>query len=659
MPRRDGLPIFLLLLAIWCTAAAAMASSPSQDRQRFLDAEQALERGDATAFRRLRAELGDYPLIPYLDYADLSGRLATASETEVAGFIDRYQDTPLASRMRGQWLDHLAAQRRWAEYLTLYAEDGNVSRQCYRLQAKLETGQADLALPEVSSIWLHGRSQPKACDPVFAAWAGAGQRTGERVWQRIEKAMAAGEWRLANYLKRYLPAAERPRVDRWVELYRDPMSLAAGDTDEASHPYREVMLAQVVRRLARRDGAAAMTAWQRLRERYRFDATLARETEQYILRNLVRDPGDAVYRFVASVEVGPGDADAHEARILAALQREDWPRVRDWIAALPAETRGEARWHYWYGRALQAMGDGDGARAAFTEAAGERSYYGFLAADQVGADYHLVHAETPVLAADLEAIARLGGIERARELFALERWYDGRREWHWATRELPTPLLKAAAKLAQQEGWHDRAIFTLARTGYWDDLELRFPLEHVDLVEYNARQHGIETEWIFAVMRQESAFMRKARSHAGAMGLMQLMPATARHVAKDLLKRKPPRRAELYLPETNIALGSAYLKQMQAELGGSSVLATAAYNAGPHRVMRWLPQRTLPADIWIELVPFDETRGYLRRVLAYRVIYASRMGRAPQRLQELMHPVGPRIELIGDNRELPGRASAG
>ena len=153
--------------------------------------------------------------------------------------------------------------------------------------------------------------------------------------------------------------------------------------------------------------------------------------------------------------------------------------------------------------------------------------------------------------------------------------------------------------------------------------------------------------------------MQNARSHAGAMGLMQLMPATARSVARDMLKRKPPRRSDLYQPDTNIALGSAYLKQMKGELGGSPILATAAYNAGPHRVSRWLPPRVLPADIWIELVPFHETRGYLRRVLAYTVIYEKRMGREPVRLRDRLHPVPPNVNLIGDADPTATSLSAG
>ena len=261
--------------------------------------------------------------------------------------------------------------------------------------------------------------------------------------------------------------------------------------------------------------------------------------------------------------------------------------------------------------------------------------------------YHLEHVETPATAKLVNQVAALDAVKRATELSALQRWVEARREWRWATADMDTQQLKAAAKLAEQLGWHDQAIFTLAKTGYWDDLELRFPMEYADLVEANANLHDIDIAWVFAVMRQESAFMDDARSHAGAMGLMQLMPATARSVARQMLKRKPPRRNELFEPDTNIALGSAYLKQMKGKLGDSAVLATAAYNAGPHRVARWLPARTLPADIWIELLPFDETRGYLRRVLAYTVIYEKRMGRTPTRLQDRLHPVPPELGLLG------------
>ncbi len=637
--------VLLLTLALNLTAPVHAATSDVQ-RTLFLAAEQALKRDQMAEFRRLRGQLQDYPLYPYLDYEALKKRLARASVAEVDNFLRNHAATPLAARLRGAWLDRLAKEKRWAEYLKAYKPGRNISRRCHHLHALIATGRSAEAMPLVDDIWLYGKSRPSACDPVFAAWSKAGLRTTQMTWKRIEKAMEAGQWRLAEYLARKLSNTDRVWVKRWVRLHRTPRRADNSDRYQAEHPYREAMLAHAIRRLARWDGFEALQLWDKIRPRYPFSDEQIRRTEHYLVRNLVREEAPEAYAFVRGVRVGTDDLLVHAARIRAALLREDWPRVIEWISALPQAERNDERWSYWLARALEGEGDLEAADALYRKVAEERSYYGFLAADRVGLDYHLAHIETPTVAADLTQIRDLDGVKRARELFALERWTDARREWRDATRHMDPEQLKAAAKLAEQNGWHDRAIFTLARTGYWDDLELRFPLQHAELVELNAERQGIDIAWVFAVMRQESAFMSNARSHAGAMGLMQLMPATARSVARKVLKTKPPRRNDLFEPDTNIALGSAYLKQMKGELGDSAVLATAAYNAGPHRVTRWLPARTLPADIWIELVPFKETRGYLRRVLAYTVIYEKRMGLTPTRLRDRLHPVPPSISLI-------------
>ena len=636
--------LFVLLLA----GSATLAADLARQRTMFLAAESALARGKTAEFAKLESELRDYPLHPYLVHAALSKRIDGASAKEVRDFLATYDDTPLAAQLRNDWLDRLARQKRWKDYIEFYQPARSTARECTYLDALIRTGRADEALPQVDDIWLSGRSQPDACDPVFDAWTKAGQRTPARIWQRIAKAMYAGQSQLAQYLARALGSNDRKWVDTWVDLYRSPDRVI----DDAArfskpHPYREAMLAHAVRRIARGDGMQALRYWQTLKTQYPFSDNEVAQTEHYIARNLVREPGDAAYAFLRSIRVGERDEDVHEARVRAALLREDWPQVADWINAMPIGQRSGNDWQYWLARALEATGKTEDANAIYAAVALDRGYYGFLAADRIAADYHLAHAPTPVTPALVQAVAGVDGVRRARELFALDRPIEARREWEMTTRRMDASHMQAAAKLAEQYGWHDRAIFTLARTGYWDDLELRFPLEHADLVAQNATRHGIDNAWIFAVMRQESAFMNNAHSHAGAMGLMQLMPATARTVARQVLKRPPPRRSELLDPDTNIALGSAYLSQMKAKLGQSDVLATAAYNAGPHRVTRWLPPHTLPADIWIELVPFNETRGYLRRVLAYTVIYEKRMGKNPTRLQERLHPVPPDLGLLG------------
>jgi soluble lytic murein transglycosylase len=270
----------------------------------------------------------------------------------------------------------------------------------------------------------------------------------------------------------------------------------------------------------------------------------------------------------------------------------------------------------------------------------ERSYHGFMAADRLQSEYQIGHVALTVNRSKIKWLSELPGIKRARELYLLERIQEARREWVHVVRELDGEKLKAAAQLAHNWGWHERTIFTLAQGKQWDDMELRFPLEHRREVEAMARQQQLDSAWVFAVIRQESAFMRDALSPVGAQGLMQLMPKTARAEARKLGLRAPRGKAVLQ-PELNIKLGSAHLRRAMDELAQNQVLATAAYNAGVHRVHAWMPDEAMEADLWIAMVPFKETRTYLQRVLAYSIIYQQRLGLEQQRLATIMTPIRP------------------
>ena len=300
------------------------------------------------------------------------------------------------------------------------------------------------------------------------------------------------------------------------------------------------------------------------------------------------------------------------------------------------------------------MGRQPEAEALYSALAEERSYYGFLAADRIGVPYNLYHAEVPASAAELSEMRHRPGIQRAHELYRLGRMTDARREWRFVTRTLDRRGLQVAAKLADRWDWHDRAIFTLAKTEYWDDLSLRFPLTHRSQIETQARDAELDSAWVFAVVRQESAFMPDARSHAGALGLMQLMPATAKDQARRMQPRPSWQRRHLLEPDNNIRLGAAYLSRVYQDLYRHPVLATAAYNAGPGRVKRWLPDSDLPADLWIEMIPFSETRTYVRRVMTYTVIYEHRLQNEPTRISERLRPIGTPANLAASEAAAKG-----
>ncbi len=329
--------------------------------------------------------------------------------------------------------------------------------------------------------------------------------------------------------------------------------------------------------------------------------------------------------------------DAQERRLRAAIGRRDWARVAEWVRRMPDQVEKRDRWLYWQGRAEAALGQDAAAQASFAAAARQRSLWGLLAADRLGLPYNLDSRPVPADPDRLQRLAAAPALERIRELRHLGRDADMRREWRTLTRDMDVPDLQAAATLADGLGWHDQAIFTLVRADYWDDLGLRFPLAYRDLVEEQAWQTGLSPDWIYGVIRQESVFNPSVASHAGALGLMQLMPGTARDLAVESGDPAPGRGAILE-PERNINLGSTYLARMRDRFGHPA-LATAAYNAGPRRVAGWLPDQCTEADLWIAAIPFPETRGYVERVFAYRIIYRARLGLEPLRLSDLLPPV--------------------
>jgi soluble lytic murein transglycosylase len=347
-------------------------------------------------------------------------------------------------------------------------------------------------------------------------------------------------------------------------------------------------------------------------------------------------------------------------RIRTALADADWAAVAKHIEALPQEEAQKEEWRYWHAVALDKTDRHNQAMDEFAQLAKLRDYHGFLAADQLSWPYEMSDQPVEYTEESLQHLAQQPRFVRARELYRAEMLLDARREWEQAIQGMPDTELKLAAVLAQQWGWHDCAILTVARSGDYDDLALRFPLSFSEAVQGQARARQLDPAHVYAVIRQESAFNKDARSHAGAMGLMQLMPKTGSATARKYGIPLGSMR-NLFEPEKNISIGSAYLRQVMEQYDNSIVLASAAYNAGPHRVRRWLPEtRSLSAASWIALIPFTETRKYVQRVLAYAAIYDWRMQREITPLRKHMPMVMPRSHRLAtahSNINEPGESN--
>jgi soluble lytic murein transglycosylase len=405
---------------------------------------------------------------------------------------------------------------------------------------------------------------------------------------------------------------------------------------------RKIIVHGIVR-LARIDAEAAYKEWQKLQRQYNFSTEQLGTADRRIAMSAAYQRKPEAYNLLSMVSSDGVDEDVREWRIRTAISNQEWKSVNYWIEKLPAEEKDTSHWQYWKARALEQSGKQQDARLVYARVATDRGYHGFMAADHIGLPYALNHRPVLHTEQELKDLETIPAIARSREFYFNGLTGSARREWRHATTSFDKRQLQLAAVLAHRWSWHDRAIFTTARAKYFDDLNMRFPVVYRKEVEHYADRQHIDPAWVMGVMRQESAYMRDARSHAGAMGLMQLMPQTARNVAR-LIKTPLRRTSDLLNADKNILLGTAYLRRVLDKNNGNQVLATASYNAGPHRVQAWLPEKNngkLDADIWVETMPFSETRTYVKRVMAYTTIFEKQLGRNMTPLKNRMPDVQP------------------
>lgn len=614
-PARS-LRFLAMALALLPGAGGARASASTGEdllatqRQQYRVVENALARGDPRPFFRARGLLADYPLYPYLELEELRRRLDAMPAAEVEAFLARHGDDLPAARLREAWLPLLAAHERWAEFLRHYVESpANTARRCDHAWALYRTGANAEADSAAAAIWAAPRSLPQGCDRVFEAWMARGNPSPALAWQRFEAAMGVAETRLARYLTRFLDAPARADAELFLRVADEPALVRQTERFAAGNPRHGAIVAFGLSRLAARDAGAARLAFEQYARNAQFDASaLAR----------------AAPRIASALAAG-----SPQTAVRLALRGEGWDDVLSALDLLAPPLAASERWQYWAARGRDAaFGGGDAAGAAFAQLGATRSYYGFLAADRLGRDYAMQHQPQPVSEEQLRAVADDPGVRRAREFQLLGETLASRREWLHATGRMDASGRLAAAHLASRWGWHQLAIGTLIDAGERNALELRFPALYAQDFARAARQQGLEQNWLYAIARQESALNASVKSPAGALGLMQLMPATAELTARKTGIAYRGSR-DLLDPATNVALGSRYMRMLLDQFQQNRILAAAAYNAGPARVKQWL--QALPAtvehDRFVETIPFPETRQYVQNVLSFAVIYAYLEGR--------------------------------
>lgn len=592
--------------------------------------------------------LQNYAIHDYLVAARLRRDLSSANENldaTIDAFLRAHAGQPVTHGLRRDWLASLAQRRRWDWFLPRSADVVDPALACDRLEARLSTDDTQGLAAAALARWVLPQKAPPECTDAFAWLRGQGLLTAALAENRTRSALSSDMPRLAREFAADVPIDRKAALLQWSDLLDSPRSAL---NVLATHPSLAVepeALAAGFEKLARTEPANALDLLPKLIAREGLTPELKGRLQRAAALGAAYDRDPRAIAAFNDVPQAAVDGQVQEWRVRAALWNGDYVRAVTWTEQMPPSLSSQPRWRYWHARAIAAT-QGDAAAAPmFREIAGLRDYYGYLAADRLAQPYNLNVRPSPLDAAAQTALTKTPGLIRAHELFDCDLTDEATSEWNAALEGADNALKVQAALLASNWGWFAQSITTLAQSGEFDDVTLRYPRPYMDAVVRASRLAQLPQDWILAVMRQESLFRKDAVSHADARGVMQMILSTAAAVARRWHLSSPGRDG-LFDPAIAVPLGAAHLRELLDRYGEQLALSLAAYNAGPSAVAHWLPRTPMDADVWIENIPYNETRGYVQHILEHIVAFASVRGAQAPRLDILLSDVEPAEPLL-------------
>jgi soluble lytic murein transglycosylase len=577
----------------------------------------------------------------YGDYWQLLLKRNDAEDVDFQAFLGRYDNSLLAERARVEWLRLLGKRGDWARFgieraRLAYTDDAEVL--CYGALARVLAGE-DAGYKEAMALWMMPRDLPEGCVTMAADLMQRGRLLDRHVWERIRALSDANQLGALKRTAEYLPDNQALDARQAESAFNQPAAWLRRGIDLRTRAQRELALL-AVGRLAKTDVREAADWWRKIGKKP-FTETEHQWAWAQIAFQAARrlmPEADDWFKEVADIQLSD---DYLQWMARAGLRAGDWGLVERAIKDMSIEAQRDATWVYWRARALQQQGKVDEARKLFESIATEYNFYGQLAAAEFGRQTTIPAVGYAPTREDMEAIGRLPGIQRAMALYRLGFRVDGNREWTFTVRGMDDRQLLAAALFAKSQELPDRAINTADKTAQLHDFGLRYLSPHAERVKPQAKALGLDDAWVYGLMRQESRFITSARSVVGASGLMQLMPATAKWVARKI-GLNDFNQGRVNDLETNVTLGTNYLKIVLDELYSHQALASAAYNAGPGRPRRWRDVRPMEAAVFAESIPLSETRDYVKKVISNAVIYQALFTGKPASIRDRLPPIPPR-----------------
>lgn len=621
-------PLFIVLSSV-AIANMAHAEQLSQAQQTYLDAREALDNDQTKKYTNLRAQLADYPLNVYLDYHANIDTILTYKGAKADKALEQFRQTPLFNSARHRYLERIGGQKRWADFLTISpTPPHNITLQCYYYRAELSQGNQELAYKGAKTLWLYRKSRPKECDPLFNAWRKTGGITQELIWSRMLLSFNANQYGLLTYLSRKV-TSQKKAANTLLAVYKDPRSLRRTKQFSSSAKIYGDIVDAGLRKLARKDLKQALKLYASYQKSGRFSDYQGRKLGRYLVKRATIRQEEQLKGFVDTMIPLLDSDDLVELRLRWAIRENDSQAITAYLPLLSEQKQAKSRWQYWQSR--YANTEVESNSRILKNLSLKRNFYGFSAANELNSDYQLQDELSMSDPISHQKLFDDKGLSRIIELLALDKTIDARAEWTMMLGRHSKKMQKEYAVLALENKWHSLGVQASIQGKLWNDMTIRFPFAANTAFTKASKQYKVDIDEIRAIARRESAFYPYATSGVGARGLMQLMPATAKETAKkQSLKYRGER--SLYQASINVPLGSAYYSSLLKQFNNNRVLATAAYNAGPSRVKRWLKESNGQLDViqFIESLPFTETREYVQAVLSYRVIYQIKQGKEPE-----------------------------
>ncbi|MEB7374823.1 murein transglycosylase [Enterobacter hormaechei subsp. xiangfangensis] len=623
--------VWRLLAASVCVMAvsqAVHADSLDEQRNRYAQIKQAWDNRQMDTVQALMPTLKDYPLYPYLEYRQITDDLMNQPTVTVNNFIQANPTLPPARTLKSRFVNELARREDWRGLLAFSPDKpGATEAQCNYYYAKWATGQQEEAWVGAKELWLTGKSQPNACDPLFSAWRASGQQDPLSYLERIRLAMKAGNTRLVTVLAGQMPADYQTIASAVIGLANDPNTVLTFARTTGATDFTRQMAAVAFASVARDDVENARLMIPQLVQAQQLNDDQTQELRDIVAWRLMgTDVTDEQARWRDDAVMRSNSVSLVERRVRMALGTGDRRGLNTWLARLPMDAKEKDEWRYWQADLLLERGRDDEAKEILHSLMQQRGFYPMAAAQRLGEEYTLKIDKAPANANP--ALTQGPEMARVRELMYWNLDNTARSEWANLVTSRTTEEKAQLARYAFDNRWWDLSVQATIAGKLWDHLEERFPLAYKDLFDRYTSGKDIPQSYAMAIARQESAWNPKVRSPVGASGLMQIMPGTATHTVKMFNIPGYSSPSQLLDPETNINIGTSYLQYVYQQFGNNRIFASAAYNAGPGRVRTWLGNSAgrIDAVAFVESIPFSETRGYVKNVLAYDAYYRYFMG---------------------------------